>query len=131
MDAMLDYEGRAAVVRALIGEESFAGAWAEGKAMTCAEGVEYALSKRTAAAQHNGAREQPATGNRARGLTRREREVAALLSQGLTNREVASELFVSGRTVEAHVHNILKKLGLSSRAQIATWMIEQRTYKTT
>jgi DNA-binding NarL/FixJ family response regulator len=52
-------------------------------------------------------------------LTRREREVAYLVACGLTNRQISEELFISKRTVEAHVRKILKKLGLRSRAQIA------------
>ena len=49
-----------------------------------------------------------------------------LILQGLTNRQVASELSISERTVERHVSHILDKLGLSSRAQIAAWVVEQR-----
>jgi non-specific serine/threonine protein kinase len=52
-------------------------------------------------------------------LTRREREVAYLVARGLTNRQISEELFISERTVHAHVRKILKKLGLRSRAQIA------------
>ncbi|MEV0091385.1 LuxR C-terminal-related transcriptional regulator [Streptomyces sp. NPDC050738] len=52
-------------------------------------------------------------------LTRREREVAALVAQGMTNREIAERLVISKRTADAHVEHILAKLGFSSRAQIA------------
>jgi DNA-binding NarL/FixJ family response regulator len=52
-------------------------------------------------------------------LTRREREVADLVVTGLTNPEIASRLFVSQKTVETHMTNILRKLGVSSRRQIA------------
>lgn len=52
-------------------------------------------------------------------LTRREREVAALVAQGLTNREIADRLVISKRTADAHVEHILAKLGLSSRREIA------------
>jgi non-specific serine/threonine protein kinase len=58
------------------------------------------------------------------GLTRREREVAALLGRGCSNREIAGALVVSERTAEMHVSNILSKLGLSSRAQAAVWAVE-------
>jgi non-specific serine/threonine protein kinase len=57
-------------------------------------------------------------------LTGREREVAALIAQGKTNREIAQELVLSKRTVEKHAANILSKLGLTSRAQIVRWAIE-------
>jgi DNA-binding CsgD family transcriptional regulator len=59
------------------------------------------------------------------GLTKREREVAALLAQGKSNREIAHTLVITERTVEAHVGNILAKLNYTSRAQIAVWAAER------
>lgn len=59
------------------------------------------------------------------GLTVREREVAALIAQGKTSREIAELLVVSERTAEVHVSNILGKLGFTSRAQIAAWVVER------
>jgi DNA-binding NarL/FixJ family response regulator len=56
------------------------------------------------------------------GLT--EREVAVLIAQGKTNREIADTLVVSHRTVETHVSTILSKLGVSSRSRIAVWAVE-------
>jgi DNA-binding NarL/FixJ family response regulator len=58
-------------------------------------------------------------------LTRRERQVALLVARGLTNRQIAEELVVSERTVEMHVSNILGKLDLTSRAQVAVWAAER------
>ena len=55
-------------------------------------------------------------------LTRREREVAILVGQGLTNREIAARLFISERTAESHVEQIRGKLGFHSRSQIAAWV---------
>ncbi|MFN8558568.1 MAG: AAA family ATPase [Dehalococcoidia bacterium] len=55
------------------------------------------------------------------GLTEREREVAALVGQGLSNRAVAQALVLGERTIETHVSNILGKLGVETRAQIAAW----------
>jgi DNA-binding NarL/FixJ family response regulator len=55
------------------------------------------------------------------GLTEREREVAAHVTAGRSNREIAGILVLSERTVESHVGNILSKLGFSSRSQIAAW----------
>jgi DNA-binding CsgD family transcriptional regulator len=59
------------------------------------------------------------------GLTAREREVAALIAQGKTSREIADLLVVSERTAEVHVSNILGKLGFTSRTQIAVWAVER------
>jgi non-specific serine/threonine protein kinase len=55
------------------------------------------------------------------GLTRREQEVAALVARGLTNRQIAAQLYLSVRTIEAHVDHILSKLGFRTRTQLAAW----------
>ncbi|MBF6338812.1 LuxR family transcriptional regulator [Nocardia abscessus] len=68
---------------------------------------------------------QPAT-VQAGVLTARERQVAELLAQGLSNRQIAERLVVSPRTVDRHVENILCKLGFSSRAQVAAWTARPR-----
>lgn len=56
-------------------------------------------------------------------LTACEREVAPLVAEGLSNQQIAHELVLSERTVDVHVSNILRKLGLSSRAQLAAWVV--------
>ena len=56
-------------------------------------------------------------------LTAREREVAALVASGLTNGQLAERLFISPKTAAVHVSNILAKLGLSTRAEIAAWAV--------
>lgn len=58
------------------------------------------------------------------GLTEREREVAVLIVQGKSNREIADVLVVSLRTVETHVSTLLSKLGVASRSRIAAWAVE-------
>jgi DNA-binding NarL/FixJ family response regulator len=58
------------------------------------------------------------------GLTRAERRVAELVARGLTNREIAELLFLSSRTVEAHLSHVFRKLDLSSRAKLAALMAE-------
>jgi CRP-like cAMP-binding protein/DNA-binding CsgD family transcriptional regulator len=70
------------------------------------------------------------TGHRARGsspsadwLSLREREIAALVTDGLGNKEIASELLISPATVARHVANIMSKLKFRTRAQIATWVV--------
>ena len=60
-------------------------------------------------------------------LSRREMEVAELVAQGLTNREIAAAAFISERTAQTHVQHILTKLGLSNRSQIASWVANRRT----
>ena len=59
-------------------------------------------------------------------LSPREQEVAALITYGLTNREIAAELAISEGTVAVHVHHILAKLGIRSRAQVAAWAVEHK-----
>jgi DNA-binding CsgD family transcriptional regulator len=56
-------------------------------------------------------------------LTSREREVAELVAEGLTNAAVAERLFISPRTAAVHVSNILAKLDMASRAEIAAWVV--------
>ncbi len=58
------------------------------------------------------------------GLTERERTVATLVAEGRSNREIADALVISERTAERHVANILAKLGLASRVQLASWATE-------
>jgi DNA-binding CsgD family transcriptional regulator len=64
-------------------------------------------------------------------LTRREREVAGLVAQGMTNKQIANALVIAPRTAEGHVEHILIKLGFTSRAQIAAWYTEQRVTPST
>lgn len=56
-------------------------------------------------------------------LTRRESEVAALVAEGLTNREIADRLFISERTADGHLEHIREKLGVRNRAQITAWHV--------
>ena len=56
-------------------------------------------------------------------LSRREREVAALVAEGLTNREIAQRLFISERTVDGHLEHVREKLGVTTRAQVAAWVV--------
>jgi DNA-binding CsgD family transcriptional regulator/sugar lactone lactonase YvrE len=58
-------------------------------------------------------------------LSRREREVAALVAEGLTNREIANRLFISERTVDGHLEHIREKLEVNTRAQVAAWVVRQ------
>jgi predicted ATPase/DNA-binding CsgD family transcriptional regulator len=95
-----------------------------------AEGASYSLDQAVALAlgETSDAEGTPGTAGQARpgGLTRREVEIAGLLAEGLSNREIAGRLVISQRTVETHVDNILGKLGMSSRNQVAGWVAEQQ-----
>src|ERR1700682_3342338 len=58
-------------------------------------------------------------------LTRREKELAGLVAQGLTNGEIAARLFISERTAERHLENIRTKRGFTTRSQVAAWAVTQ------
>jgi len=88
---------------------------AEGAAMSLAQAVDYALRRGTSEAS---------APERLGGLTPRELEVAQLLAGGQTNRQIADTLVIAERTAHRHVENILGKLGLNNRAQIAAWAVE-------
>jgi non-specific serine/threonine protein kinase len=60
-------------------------------------------------------------------LTSREEEIAGLLAQGLSNKAIAKSLVIAQRTAETHVANVLVKLGLTSRSQVAAWVAKQRS----
>jgi predicted ATPase/DNA-binding SARP family transcriptional activator/DNA-binding CsgD family transcriptional regulator len=116
------YEERLASARSVMDEESWEAAWAEGRAMSPEAAIEHALSG-----------EDPVVVPRSSPvfspdvLTPREREVAEQVARGLTNRQLATALSISERTVHTHVGRILRKLGLGSRAQITAWVIETRS----
>jgi DNA-binding CsgD family transcriptional regulator len=63
-------------------------------------------------------------------LTNREREVAALLAEGLTNGQIAQRLYISTKTASVHVSNILAKLGMASRAEVAAWAVREDLART-
>ena len=68
----------------------------------------------------------PAADDAFTSLTRRERQVAELVAQGRSNKEIVGRLVISQRTVESHVEHILSKLGVTNRAQVAAWMAAPR-----
>jgi len=68
----------------------------------------------------------PSLGRAANVLTTRQREVAALVSAGCTNREIAERLHINERSAEGHVERIRTRLGFRSRSQIAAWFVAQR-----
>ncbi len=90
--------------------------------MTTERAVEYALSEKEPMPP-----KEPPQNTPQFELTRREREIAALVARGLSSRQVASALMISERTVDNHVANILKKLGLHSRHEIHARLEEQQS----
>ena len=112
------FEPYVAAASTTLGDEAWSVAWEEGRKTTLDQCVERVLAEGEAVPTAPLDPEQKAKPSTV--LTRREREVAALLAKGLTNRRIAGDLFVSERTVDHHVANILKKLGLRSRRQVAS-----------
>jgi non-specific serine/threonine protein kinase len=92
-------------------------AFKEGRTMTTAEALEYALGG------ERPAEEMPTDQGL---LSRREREVVAMVASGMTNKEIARRLFIAERTAEGHVERIRNKLGVRSRTEVATWAVEHR-----
>ncbi len=111
--------------RSQLDEGAWTEAWEEGQRMTVEAAIEYALAGDDSSTFSTRTPEQTSSTVHTPALTRRERQVASLVTQGLTNRQIASELVIGERTVETHVRNLLKKLGLSSRDQVTFRMSEQ------
>jgi DNA-binding CsgD family transcriptional regulator len=103
------YEASVAALREAMGEEDFDGAWSEGAALSTEEAIAYAE-------RGHGERKRPTSGWAS--LTPAEREVVRLVSEGLANKDIATRLFVSPRTVQAHLTHVYTKLGLTSRVQL-------------
>ena len=99
-----------AALRDALGTNDFDAAWAEGAALSIQDAVAYAQRGR-------GERKRASSGWAS--LTRAELDVVKLVSEGLGNKEVAARLFVSPRTVQAHLTHVYNKLGLTSRVQLA------------
>lgn len=92
-------------------------AFARGRAMTIDDGVAFAVQGKQPS--------KPAAAARPRShavLTGRQLDIARLIANDLSNKQIAARLFLSERTVETHITNILNKLGLNSRTQISGWM---------
>ena len=103
-------EATIAALRDALGKNDFDAAWAEGAALSIPEAIAYAQRGR-------GERKRASSGWAS--LTRAELDVVRLVSEGLGNKEVAARLFVSPRTVQAHLTHVYTKLGLTSRVQLA------------
>jgi non-specific serine/threonine protein kinase len=98
-------------LRAALGADAFEAEYAAGRTLDLAQLLAALVSEPDAAV----------TGEAASVLTSRERDVLKLVAQGLSNPDIAQRLFLSEHTVHRHLANILRKLGLSSRAAAAAW----------
>jgi DNA-binding CsgD family transcriptional regulator len=110
-----------AVLRGL-GPQAFAAAWADGRRTPVEAMIDRALGRAPFPGPPWPPGGGPNAGTGIGPLTRRESEVARLITQGLSNREVGKALAISERTVGAHVQHILNKLGFNSRTQVAAWV---------
>lgn len=104
-------EADIASVRERLSDDDFERAWEEGRAMALEEAVAYA-------ARGRGERKRPSSGWAS--LTPTETEVVKLVAEGLTNPQIAERLFVARATVKAHLSNVFRKVGVSTRSELAT-----------
>lgn len=107
-------------VRHAVGDHKFKAIFHRGTAYSTDQAVAYALGEHVRSAAS-----PPAVG-RASPLTPREQQVAELIAEGLSNKQIACRLFIAQRTAEGHVERILAKLGFGKRVQLAAWIVEQR-----
>ncbi|MFI7051563.1 ATP-binding protein [Streptosporangium canum] len=105
-------------VRRALGEPAFNTAVRRGARLSYDEALAYALDESAPGDGSQAEEGRPAP------LTRREMEIAQLVAQGMSNKEIAAALVIAQRTAEGHVEHILSKLGFTSRAQVAVWIGE-------
>jgi DNA-binding CsgD family transcriptional regulator len=105
-----DHLTTVSTIRDAIGDNEFEAAWTEGAALSAEEAIAYAQRGR-------GERKRPSTGWAS--LTPTELEVVRLVAEGIPNKDIATRLFVSPRTVQSHLRHVYNKLNLTSRVQLA------------
>ena len=105
--------------RDALGDAAFIDAFHHGRSLTYDDAIAYALKEPP---QPSPTRREDASTP----LTRRERQVADLIAQGLSNKDIAARLVISQRTAESHVEHILTKLGFTSRAHVAVWVAQSK-----
>jgi len=120
------YDARLASAASALGEAGLTRARLLGQTTTLEQAIEEAVSwlgePPVLPSSPREARDQPR-------LTRREREVAALIAQGCSNREIAEALTVAEGTAANHVFRLMSRLGFHNRAQVAAWAVEQRLHE--
>src|SRR5437016_1000099 len=126
-----DYERTIGRVRAQLGKQVFAAAWKEGRMMTLERLLEapepestpdpiFSVSNSTAVAK------APSESSHDNNLTIREMEVLRLVAQGWTDAQIAEELVISRRTVNAHLTSIYSKIKVSSRSAATRYAIDRK-----
>ncbi len=100
-----------------LGDAAYRLAFERGRSMAIDEAVAFAVGEKQPGKAAPAAKVAPSSL-----LTQRELEIAHLIAEGLTSQQIATKLFISERTVTTHVTNMLNKLGLSSRIQLASWV---------
>jgi len=100
-----------------LGEKAYAAAFGRGTQMNFAGAIAYALEEKPSAPTRQSSVQES--------LTRRELEIAALVAEGLSNKQIAARLVIGQRTAETHIENIMNKLGVNTRAQVAAWAVAQ------
>jgi predicted ATPase/DNA-binding CsgD family transcriptional regulator len=112
------------LVRSALGDDAFDAGFHKGRRMARDAALDYALEE--APADDDGGEAAGADRRPGGSLTRRERQIAELIAEGRTNREIAQTLVIAVRTAEGHAEHILSKLGFTSRAQVAAWVTGRR-----
>jgi non-specific serine/threonine protein kinase len=107
--------------RASLGDHAYRNVFQQGRDLPIGSAIDYGL-RATPRPKTPPAKAAAARGAEGATLTKRERQIAELVAQGCTNKDIAKRLFIAPRTAEAHVEHILVKLGFNSRTQIATWV---------
>ncbi|NEW44208.1 ATP-binding protein [Nocardia cyriacigeorgica] len=101
-----------------LGQRTYAAMVRRGQDLDIDEAIAYALEEQASAQQHGTVAMAV--------LTRREKQIAELIAEGLTNRAIAEKLVISPRTAAGHVEHILSKLHFTTRAQVAAWVVGQQ-----
>jgi DNA-binding CsgD family transcriptional regulator len=111
-----DHQALVSALQNAVGDDDFDTAWYEGAALSTDEAIAYALRGR-------GERKRPLSGWGS--LTPTELDVVRLVAEGIPNKDIATRLFVSPRTVQTHLRHVYNKLGLTSRVQLAQEAVRQ------